>query len=91
LNALLEHVALLLLAERRHKLMCVAVQCNLVPLVDDLADLLREGFRGVGWRKPCCFDVVLVKELEEPVDSNGRAEDAARYVGGVGRRARTCV
>jgi hypothetical protein len=91
LDALLEYVALLLLAERRHKLMRVAVQGDLVPLVDDLADLLREGFCGVGWCEPCCFDVVLVKELEEPIDSNGCAEDAARYVGGIGRRAGTCV
>lgn len=55
--------------------------------VDDLADLLRKGFGGVRGREPGCFDVVLVEEVQEAVDADCRAEDAAGYVGRVCRRS----
>lgn len=41
-NTLLEHISLLLLAERRNELVRVTMQSNLMAFVDNLADLLWE-------------------------------------------------
>lgn len=38
-------------------------------------------------REPGGFDVILVPELQETVNADGCAEDAARDVGGIGGRA----
>lgn len=83
LNALSQHVALLLFAERRHELVRVAMESDFVAGVHDLADLLGEGLGGVRGREPRGFNVVFVPESEQAVDADCRAEDAARDVGGV--------
>lgn len=85
--ALPQHVSLLRLAQRAHKFVSISVQPDLMTFVYDLLDLGREGLDRVRRRKPCCFDVVLVPELEEPVDADGCTKDTAGYVGGVCCRA----
>lgn len=81
--ALLQHVALLLLAQRRDELMRIPMQADLMPLFYNLADLVGKRFRRVSGREPRGFDIVLVPELQEAIDADGGAEDAAGDVGGV--------
>jgi hypothetical protein len=52
------------------------MESDFVARVHDLADLLGERFGGVRWCEPGCFDVVLVPELEEAVNTYCGAEDA---------------
>jgi hypothetical protein len=54
----------------------IAMESDFVARVHDLADLLGERFGGVRWCEPGCFDVVLVPELEEAVNTYCGAEDA---------------
>jgi hypothetical protein len=84
INALSQHVALLLFAQRGYEFVCVPMEADLVARVDDLADLLGERFGGVGGSEPCCFDVVFVPELQQAVDAYCCAENAAGDVGGIG-------
>lgn len=59
------------------------MQPDLVTFFHNLADLSGERFRRVRGREPCRFDAVLVPELQEAVDADCGAEDAAGDVGGV--------
>ena len=46
---------------------------NLMPCIPDLCHLLWERFDCVGGAEPGGFDMVLVPELEQPVDTYGGA------------------
>ena len=55
--------------------------------VNYLADLSRERLSAVRGREEGRADGVFGEEAEESVDADGRAEDAAGYVGRVGGSA----
>lgn len=82
LPGLVEHVTLLLQGHVARVLVTVPVQANLVAGVSHHGALLRERLQGVAGDEPRGFDVVLVKELEEPARANGASEETSADVAG---------
>lgn len=80
LVALIHDGGLLFEAHCSGVLVGVAVQTNLVAGIPDHCALFGKSLEGMPGYEPCCFDVVLGKELEKAPDTNCAGEETARDV-----------
>lgn len=55
--------------------------------VYDLTDLFRKRLGRMRRCKPSCLDLVLIPQLQKSINTNGRTENAARDICGVGWRS----
>lgn len=53
--------------------------------IANLFQLTREGLHRVARNEPCSFNSVLIEQLQDTVDANGRPENTTRDVGRASR------
>lgn len=76
---LVQNVPLLLNGHILGVLVGIPVESNLVSCVANLFHLLWEGLQRVTRNEPCCFDAVLVEELQQTPGSHGGCPNACSW------------
>jgi len=78
LVCLVQHIALLVDCHVVGILMTVSVQSNFMVFVSDCCTIFWERLERVSGDEPCCFDVVLVEQLEQSLHTDGASEYSCR-------------